>query len=183
MPDHVVNAERSVLLLISDNLKQEADVDSNYIEMMIQSLEKKKKILEQIVELDKVQKILLQDPNLDVDDFEQNMKRKGALIDEIGLLDDGFEQLYARVRDTLNDNKERYADQIHSMQDLIRDLSALSVSIQAQEARNKVLVEQKFASVRTQVKSVRNSQKVVQQYYNNMVKANAATSKYLDDKK
>lgn len=158
-------------------------MESNYIDMMIQSLEKKKKLLNQISELNKVQKILLQDPNLDVDDFEQNMKSKGKLIDEIELMDDGFEQLYARVRETLEGNKEQYALQIRTMQDLIRELSALSVSIQAEEARNKVLVEQKFASVRTQVKSVRNSQKVVQQYYNNMVRANAQTSKFMDDKK
>lgn len=158
-------------------------MEINYIEMMIQSLEKKKKILNQISELNNEQKILLQDPNLEVDDFERNMKRKGTLIEEIGLLDDGFEQLYQRVKETLNNNREQYAPQIRQMQDYIRELSALNVSIQAQEARNKPLVEQKFASVRKQVKSVRNSQKVVQQYYNNMVRANGTTSKYLDNNK
>ena len=157
-------------------------METNYNEMMIQSLEKKKKLLNQISELNIEQKMLLQDPNLEVDDFEQNMRRKGTLIEEIDLLDDGFEQLYERVKEALNTNREQYAPQIHKMQDLIRELSALGVSVQAQEARNKPLVEQKFASVRKQVKSVRNSQKVVQQYYNNMVRAGGGTSKYMDDK-
>lgn len=158
-------------------------METNYIEMMLQSLAKKKRLLEQIVELNKEQKIMLQDPNLDVDDFEQNMNRKGRLIDDINLLDEGFEQLYGRVKEELNLQKEQYAQQIHQMQDAIRELSALSVSIQAQEQRNKVLVEQKFSSVRKQVKSVRNSQRVVKQYYDNMVKMNQAVPKYVDNKK
>lgn len=158
-------------------------MEANYIEIMLQSLGKKKKILEQIVELNKEQKIMLQDPNLDADDFEKNISRKGRLIDEINLLDEGFEQLYGRVREKLQQEKEHYAPQIRQMQDAIRELSALSVSIQAQEQRNKALAEQKFSTVRKQVKSVRNSQKVVKQYYDNMVKMNQAIPKYVDNKK
>lgn len=158
-------------------------LEANYIEIMLQSLLKKKRLLEQIIELNKEQKLMLQDPNLDVDDFEQNMNRKGRIIDDVNLLDDGFEQLYARVKEELNLHKDQYADQIRKMQDTIRELSALHVSIETQEQRNKVLVEQKFDTVRKQVKSVRNSQKVVKQYYDNMVKLNQAVPQYVDDKK
>ena len=47
-----------------------------------------------------------------------------------------------------------------------------SLRIQQQELQNKKLMEQKFASVRKQVREVRQSQKVVNQYYKSMMKAN-----------
>ena len=143
-------------------------LEANYIEIMLQSLLKKKRLLEQIIELNQEQKL---------------MNRKGRIIDDVNLLDDGFEQLYVRVKEELNLHKDQYADQIRKMQDTIRELSALHVSIETQEQRNKVLVEQKFDTVRKQVKSVRNSQKVVKQYYDNMVKLNQAVPQYVDDKK
>lgn len=158
-------------------------MEANYIEIMIQSLEKKVQVLNHIVELNKEQKILLEDPNLGPEEFEQNVQRKGKQIEELELLDEGFEQLYARVKEELQANKEAYTAQIRRMQELIRKISALSASIQAQEARNKTLAEQKFSAIKSQIREVRNSQKVVKQYYDNMMKANLAVPQFLDNKK
>ena len=74
-------------------------MDSSYIDIMIQSLEKKAEILDQLIELNKQQKLYLQDPNLSPDDFEKNMDRKAALIEGLVQLDNGFEELFGRVRE------------------------------------------------------------------------------------
>lgn len=68
------------------------------------------------------------------------------------------------------------------MQGCIRTLTDRSMEIQAQEARNKQLMEQKFASVKKQVKEIRSSQKVVNQYYKNMMKKGYVEPHFLDNK-
>ena len=81
-------------------------MNSNYIDIMIQSLEKKVTVLNRLIELNKQQKLYLQDPNLSPEEFEKNMDRKASLIDELNQLDMGFEELFGRVRDTLNGGRE-----------------------------------------------------------------------------
>ncbi len=82
-------------------------MEADYIRIMAESLEKKKDILDRIIELNRQQKFLLQDPNLSPEDFEQNMKFKGELIEQLNFLDDGFEELFGRVRDALNTNRQQ----------------------------------------------------------------------------
>ena len=158
-------------------------MDSNYIDIMIQSLEKKAAVLDQLIELNKQQKLYLQDPNLSPEDFEKNMDRKAALIDRLNQLDSGFEELFERVRDALHTDQGAYAPQIKRMQDLIREITEKSNTVRTQEVRNKEQVQRKFADVRKQVKGVRNSQKVVRQYYQNMVKQGGTEPRFLDNKK
>lgn len=158
-------------------------METDYIRIMAESLEKKKDILDRIIELNRQQKFLLQDPNLSPEDFEQNMKFKGELVEQLNFLDDGFEELFGRVRDALNTNREQYAEEIAQMQGLIRDITARTTEIQAQEARNHENAVKKFSSVRSQVRGVRNSQKVVKQYYDNMMSHRGAEAQTIDNKK
>ena len=112
-------------------------MNSNYIDIMIQSLEKKAAVLNQLIELNKQQKLYLQDPNLSPEEFEKNMDRKASLVDELGQLDTGFEELFDRVRDVLNSDRQAYAAQIKRMQDLIREITEKGNTVKTQELRNK----------------------------------------------
>ncbi len=158
-------------------------MEADYINIMTESLEKKSGILARIIELNRQQKLLLSDPDLLPEDFEKNVDSKSALVDQLNLLDSGFEKLFERVRDTLNAGKEQYAGEIARMQSLIKDITAQTNTIQAQEARNRKDAELKFANVRSQVKGVRNSQKVVRQYYQNMMKQRNFSAQVIDNKK
>ena len=111
------------------------------------------------------------------------MKYKSDLVDQLGFLDDGFEKLFDRVRDTLNADKAAYASEIQKMQSLIKEITAQTNMVQTQEARNREQVMRKFSDVREQVKGVRNSQKVVKQYYQNMMKSGNAAPQFIDNKK
>ena len=66
---------------------------------------------------------------------------------------------------------------------MIREITEKSNTVQTQELRNKEQVQRKFADIREQVKGVRNSQKVVRQYYQNMIKQGANEPHFLDNKK
>lgn len=154
-----------------------------YVSIMIQSLKKKEGILDKIQNLNMEQKDQLEDPNLDPEDFDQVVGQKAALIDEMEQLDEGFQELFLKVREELDEKREVYKDEIRRMQDLIRRLTEKSMTIQRQEAQNKQLMEQKFTAVHRQVKEVRQSQKVVNQYYKNMMKTNYIDPQFLDNKK
>ena len=156
---------------------------SQYISIMIQSLKKKSAVLDTIMELNIQQKEELENPALDPDDFDQTVEKKAEQIQQLELLDNGFQELYEKVREELQSNREAYREDIACMQEYIRKLTDKSATIQAQEARNKDLMTQKFASVRKQVKEVRKSQKVVNQYYKSMMKANYMEAHFTDNKK
>ncbi len=158
-------------------------METEYINIMIQSLEKKSRLLDQIIKLNNIQKQLLEDPNLDVDDFEKNVNDKGTLIEQLELLDSGFESLYEKVQGELGQNRSRYTEQIKKMQELIRTVTEKGNGIAAQEQRNYKQAQLKFASVRKQVKNVRDSQKAVKQYYSTMMKRAENTPQFIDNKK
>lgn len=157
--------------------------EADYIRIMVESLEKKRDVLSQIIELNRQQKFLLQDPNLSPEEFEKNITYKGKLVEQLNLLDSGFEKLFARVRELLDANREQYAKEIQTMQSFIKDITAQTNTIQTQEIRNKEEATRKFSDVREQVKGVRNSQKVVKQYYQNMMSRRDTTPQVIDNKK
>lgn len=156
---------------------------SEYLPIMLQSLKKKESLLDEIIRINQRQKDELENPALDPDDFDKTFSDKAELVEQLELLDSGFEKLFERVREELEANRELYREEIMEMQECIRRLTEKSADIQAQEARNKELMQQKFASVRRQVKEVRKSQKVVNQYYKNMMKANYIEPQFTDRKK
>ena len=158
-------------------------VDNQYITIMLQSLHKKEKVLNSIIQINKRHKEELENPSLDPDDFDKTVEEKSELIEQLELLDNGFEKLYEKVRKELQENKELYKNEILQMKGSIRALTEKSMEIQAQEARNKQLMEQKFTSVKKQVREIRSSQKVVNQYYKNMMKKGYVEPHFLDNKK
>lgn len=158
-------------------------METNYIQIMIESLEKKSAVLGKIIDLNRQQNILLQDINLQPEEFEKNIEYKSGLVEQLTLLDSGFEKLYEKVREKLQENRAEYRSEIEQMQNLIREISAQTNTIQTQEERSKKQVEQKFADVRRQVKGVRSSQKVVHQYYQSMLHQKNADVSVIDNKK
>lgn len=156
---------------------------SQYIPIMIQSLKKKNQILDVIISLNQQQRYELEDPGLDPDDFDLTVEKKAEQIKELEALDVGFQELFERIREELTGNREAYREEITQMQELIRSLVEKSADIQTQEQRNKELMTRKFAAVRKQVKEVRKSQKIVNQYYKNMMKTAYIEPQFTDKKK
>ena len=158
-------------------------MQSTYVDIMIQSLEKKFTILESIRSVNIVQKELLESDKSDVDEFDKTVEDKSAYIQQLELLDSGFDKLFERVKQELNNNKEAYKDQIRTMQALIRQITDCNMEIQAQEARNKDLMTRKFVSVRERAKTIRTNGKAASRYYKNMMQLNYVAPQFLDNKK
>ena len=125
---------------------------TNYLQMMIDSLNKKKDILTRIIVLNEEQDNILSTSILDDAAFDSNMKAKGDCIDELDRLDEGFQALFNRVRDEINNNKAMYTEEIAVMKKLITEVTELGAKIEVQEARNKVKVEAMFRRERQEHK-------------------------------
>jgi flagellar biosynthesis/type III secretory pathway chaperone len=153
-----------------------------YVAIMLQSLKKKEQVLSQIIILNRKQKDVLENPNATPDEFDDLVEQKSALIEQLDQLDSGFEKLFARMKEELEGNKDKYASQIKEMQTYIRSVTDKSVEIQSQESRNKDLMVKKFAYVRQQAKTVRTGTQVASKYYQNMTRLNVIEPQFMDNK-
>lgn len=158
-------------------------MSETYLAIMLQSLKKKEQVLDEIIRLNDLQKKQLTDQATPVDDFDKTVEDKSACIDQLDQLDSGFEKLYAQVQEELQVNKEQYADTIKALQKCIRSVTDKSIMIQAQEARNKDLMMQKFTTVRKHAKDVRANSKAITGYYKTMTHSGYMDSRYMDGKK
>lgn len=158
-------------------------MESTYIDIMIQSLQKKEKVLKEIKHQNILQKELLEADKADADAFDKTVEDKAALIEQILQLDSGFDKLFQRVKEQLEENKEAYAPKIKTMQQLIRSVTDLNMEIQAQEARNKDLMTRKFVNIKERAKAVRTNTKAANQYYQNMMQLNVVDPQFMDNKK
>ena len=156
--------------------------DKEYIAVLIQSLEKKSELLDNIIAKNKEQKILYTEEGSDPDRLEENMQEKSGLVDQLNELDAGFQQIYDRVKSALQGNKESYKEEIRRMQKLITEITEKSTTVQAQEKRNYELAGKKFASVKKGIRKARTSTRAASQYYKSMANLNVVDAQYMDKK-
>jgi len=157
--------------------------NKQYVKMMEDSLIKKIDLLIQLQGLNREQKDILEDYDSTPEDLDENMDKKSSIIDILEKMDDGFQDLYDKVKTELDNNREAYATEIKNMQESIRTITDLSASVQAEEARNKELAKQRFSYVRSQIKDTRANQKAVASYYNNMMNNTGYEGSQFWDKK
>lgn len=145
---------------------------TNYLQIMIDSLKKKKDILIKIVSLNEKQNEILSKEELNQNAFENNMHEKGECIDELEKLDEGFQSVFDRIKEELSSNKQLYFNEIETMKKLIKEVTELGAKVEVQEARNKVKVEAMFRKQRQEHKEAKRSASMAKSYYQNMSRIN-----------
>lgn len=155
----------------------------NYLDILGESLQKKLVVLEKIEAENNRQVEILKNESFSYDEFDAAIDKKSELIEELTALDEGFDTLYQRIREELIANKENYKSQIEELKKLVTKVTDKSVAVQAQEARNKQMVEKVFAKEKNALKSKRINSKVAYGYYKNMSKGNVVMPQFMDKKK
>lgn len=155
----------------------------SYLSILEDSLNKKLELLKKIEGKSLEQSMMLKDRTIRSEFIDRNMDEKLEMINEVIHLDDGFESLYEKIRDELNQNKDKYRDRIKELQDLIGKVTEKSTSIQAIEARNKSQMEIYFSNRKKEIQSKRSAMSVAKDYYQNMNKVKNVTPQFLDRKK
>lgn len=154
----------------------------NYLKILEESLRKKLRVLDEIQSYNEKQKQIFQSDSVEMGEFDAAVEEKGKLIEQITKLDEGFEALYSNVSKELDGNREKYAKQIQTLKRLVQQVTEKGVSVQAQEARNKALIEAYFAKERGQLRLGRQASKAAYDYYKNMNNSNTVPPQFLDSK-
>ena len=155
----------------------------NYLTLLEESLKRKLQVMGDIQEYNLRQQELFQSGSADLDKFDEYVAEKGELIERLTALDNGFERLYANVAEQLKGNRQQYAEQIGRLKDLLSQVTDTSVTIQAQEARNKKLIEEYFRKEKDGIRMGRKSSKAAIGYYKTMSKSAVVPPHFMDSKK
>ncbi len=153
------------------------------LDMLEESLVKKLHILKMIRAENSRQKDLLSDPDsFDETAFDKTLDVKGAYIEQLISLDDGFQSLFDRVKADIEKHKEDYAEQIKRMQGLISDITAESASVEAEERRNKKFAEKCFSLSRQHINQNKQSSAAAFNYYQTMNNFKNIPPQFMDQK-
>lgn len=155
----------------------------NYLLVLSESLDKKIVILKELDRLTAEQKEIVDAPDFDEEAFNTNVQKKGALIEELEKLDNGFQILYNNVKAQIEGDKDKYKPQIADLQTKIKTIVDYTSSLQVAEKRNSTLIRNRFNELRKEVHQVRKSRDAATNYYRNMNNIDSATSVFMDQKK
>ncbi len=157
--------------------------EREYLNILMTSLRRKAHILRELLEKTQAQKVLLTEEAFSEEDFMNLTEEKTVLLDNLNEQDEGFELLYERVKPILQEKKALYGEEIKTMQESIREITDLSVSIQSLEMRNRAGLELFLRNKRSDIRQAKRSQSVAAKYYSSMSKMNLVDPQFMDKKK
>lgn len=155
----------------------------NYLDILEESLIKKSQVLDRVQCISQKQLDLLDSAEMSLESYDKYVDEKSECIDALNRLDDGFEVLYQKIAGELQDNRQKYGEQIKRLQKLIAEVTEKSVSIQALEARNKSRVEDYFRKEKKNIRTARLTSQAALNYYQNMNNIKNVQAQFLDKKK
>lgn len=155
-------------------------MSKEYINILIESLQKKEKILTDLYDLSLKQAEIVKAEDPDWDAFTSVVDNKGVLIDSINELDEGFETVFGKVKETLDSDKDKYVKEIIKLKELVKSVTEKGADLEALERRNKDLIEQSFAKSRQKIKQSKMGTQAAMQYYQKMNKINTVDPQFLD---
>ncbi|MCR5319730.1 MAG: hypothetical protein K6E48_00855 [Lachnospiraceae bacterium] len=154
-----------------------------YLQLLDESLEKKINVLNRILDIDKEQENSLKEESLDADTVEKLMNEKGELIKKLDQLDDGFDSVYQRIKEEIQNDSSKYANQVKKLQHDIRSITDLQTSVEALEKRLKDSVNRYASKAAADLKLRRATNNVARNYYEAVNKISQAGPQFMDKKK
>ena len=154
-----------------------------YVNIMRESLERKKKYLTEILTLTNEQASIASTESFDDARFSEIVDKKDVLIENINEIDKGFSSVYDRVRVEIQSDPAAYRESLLAIQDLIRNCVDLGMQIEAVEERNRAAMEQVFSVKFQGVRQVKQSKTVANKYYKSMANGMVNDSLLYDRKK
>ena len=159
------------------------DNSKNYITILVDSLNKKIKLLEYILVENKRQQLSVSSEKMDEELFEETMAKKEDYINQINEIDQGFETVYHHVQEELSVNAGQSKGEISELKELISVITQKSMEVQLSEKRNEQLITKKFSDIRKDIHKSKNVSKVATDYYKAMSKTGVVEPQFLDKKK
>ncbi len=161
-----------------------ANQNSIYVNMMVDVLKRKERILTDLLKMTREQEELLKQEEMDQERFHEILDEKGELIEELNEIDEGFDALFQKVEQEIRMHREQYRDHIAEMQKRIGVVSELGIQIQALESQNSEHLKVYLAAQRKRIRDFHVNQKTASNYYQNMANTHRnEQSYYFNEKK
>lgn len=157
--------------------------NATYVNVLVTALKKKLSILEKMEQSILEQERILKQKKISIDEVNENEKEQEELLIELDKADQGFENVYNRVREEFAVNKYQYETEIKTMQGYIKKITDLTVKIQAQQIRNRQLMEVFFYTKKREVQKFHYNKRTTAQYHSHMANTNSGEAVFLDSKK
>lgn len=155
----------------------------NELQLLIESLEKKKVVLNSILVKSKEQEKTAVAESFDVEKFDRLVDEKADLLLQMDKLDQGFDAVYTPIKKELVDGKDLYKTEIGHMQKLIRETVDLGAEIHVTEARTKERMSKALQNSRRELRKQKVSTKSVRDYYKANSQLSHTNSYFIDKKK
>ena len=119
-----------------------------------------------------------------MDEFDGLLDEEGKQIGMLNMIDDGFENVYSRVREELMANPEEYQEILREIQTLISEDVELGATLEALERKNKEAIEAFIQKKKEEVRTYRSNKNSSKNYTKNMPNQYVqGESFFLDQKK
>ena len=145
-----------------------------YVDMMVDTLKRKKEILTFLYSKTKEQEILLKEEELNQEEFNKLVQEKGERIEQLEQMDEGFDRLFKQVEKEITTNREVYRKQIQTMQKIIASVGELGMKIQALEHQNSERFKIYLSTQRKSIRDFHRNNRTASTYYKNMASAQGA---------
>ena len=159
------------------------DVNETYVVILRDSLINKKKILEKLEALTNEQYELVVKGDIEADEFDRLIEEKGKNLAMLDMIDEGFENMYIKVKDEINARPDKYESMLAEIRNLISDVVALGAKIQSLEHRNKDRIEAFIAGKRNEIRDYNIQKNTSKNYYSNMANQHVEGASYFMDSK
>lgn len=156
---------------------------TNELQLLIEALEKKEGILQQILDKSKLQLEVTEQEDFDVERFDGLVDDKAALLEEMTKLDEGFDRTYERIKEELLLHKDEHKKEIAALQKLISKGVDLGAQISATEGRTKDKLAVSLTRTKKELAQKRVSSKIATDYYKSTNNLKHVDSFFLDKKK
>lgn len=155
----------------------------NEINILIDSLTKKKSILTEILEESQRQLEMVSLDSFNLEDFDVLVDRKSDLLEKNNLNDEGFDSIFQRIRNELVAQKVQYATEIALMQELIRANLDLGSDIHNIEQQIKNGLDAALRENKSRLTKEKLGGKAVMDYYKQANQMDYVSPAFLDQKK
>ncbi len=155
---------------------------ATYINVLIDTLVKKIKVLEELSSVIKAQEENFSTKDIDLDEFDSMLLKKDILIEQLNQLDDGFEKIYLRVKEELTLNGAIYKNYILTIQGYIKEIMEKSAFIQTKEKQLKLKFDSYLINKKNEIKNFKISNQTANSYYKNMMNSVQDEPYFLDKK-
>ncbi len=162
---------------------EEKQMITTYLQMLNSSLIRKKTLLEKILKLTEEQHHAFQEEKDTILILEECVLKKEPLIRQLNEIDEGFDMVYSKIKESVITDPKQYKNEISELQKSILSVTELGVKIQSLEQMNKLKFEVYSKERRQEIKQFKMSNRTVTNYYKSMTGNPQGDSYFIDKKK